>query len=155
MRGGLYQNPYYWWRTNSFDKMVKIYLTSKKAYIIIALYNPNPDHLGKYPEWRYNLELVWTLSTTNCRHVESQRHGVALLFPSVLFNCEDGHVSNYCHVGQIDQTDHDLDHLDPNLSLWNVVQHLCGTDPTKKISAKICPRSCRVPGIRLPPGNMN
>ena len=38
------------------------------------------------------------------------------------------------HVGQIDQIDHDLDNLDPNLFFWGAVQDLCvnRTDPTQK-----------------------
>ena len=38
--------------------------------------------------------------------------------------------------------DHDLpvDHVDPNLPLWDVVQDLRNTDPTQES----CPRSCRL-----------
>ena len=44
------------------------------------------------------------------------------------------------HVGQIDQIDHDLDHPDPNLAFWGVVQDLFSTDPTQET----CPPSCRL-----------
>ena len=47
------------------------------------------------------------------------------------------------NVGQIDQIDHDLDNLDPNLPLWHVVQDLCSIDPTQEA----CPRSCRLYGF--------
>ena len=36
-------------------------------------------------------------------------------------------------AGQIDQTDHDLDDLDPNLPPRDAVQDLYGTDPTQEI----------------------
>ena len=47
------------------------------------------------------------------------------------------------NVGQIDQIDHNLDNLDPNLPLWHVVQDLCSIDPTQEA----CPRSCRLYGF--------
>ena len=67
-------------------------------------------------------------------------------------------------VGQIDQIDHDLghlvgqidhipisrsvDHLDPNLPLWDVLHHLCSTDPTQETC--FINRSCRSFGSRPP-----
>ena len=39
-------------------------------------------------------------------------------------------------------TDHTLDHVDPSLPLWDVVQDLYSTDP----SQETCPRSCRLYG---------
>ena len=42
------------------------------------------------------------------------------------------------HIGQIDQIDHDLDHLVPHLE--ELAQDLHSTDPTHDI----CGRSCRV-----------
>ena len=42
---------------------------------------------------------------------------------------------------QIDQIDHDLDHLVLHLPLWEVVQDLHSTDPTLE---KHCARSCRL-----------
>ena len=46
------------------------------------------------------------------------------------------------HVGQIDQIDHDLDHPDPNLPLWDVVPDLWSTHLTQET----CVESCRVYG---------
>ena len=43
-------------------------------------------------------------------------------------------VGIFSHVGQIDQIDHDPDHLDPNLPLTrDTVQELYSTDPTKHV----------------------
>ena len=44
--------------------------------------------------------------------------------------------------GCIRRTDHDLDHLVPNMPLRDVVQDLYSTDPTQEA----CPRSCRLYG---------
>ena len=50
------------------------------------------------------------------------------------------------HVLQIDQ---DLDHVDPSVTLWDVVQDLlCSTSPTQET----CPRLVQM--VRLPRGNM-
>ena len=51
------------------------------------------------------------------------------------------------HIGQTDQIDHDLDHLGPNLTLWNVMQDLYSAGPTQetRLIMQI---------LRLPPGNM-
>ena len=46
---------------------------------------------------------------------------------------------NISHVRQIDQIDHDLDHVDPNRPLWDDVQDLYGTD----LAQEICARCCR------------
>ena len=43
-------------------------------------------------------------------------------------------------VRHTDETDHDLDHRDPNLPLWHVVQYLYGTGPTQYTR----PISCRL-----------
>ena len=59
---------------------------------------------------------------------------------------------NVSHVGQIDQIDHDLDHLDPNLPLWEVVQDLHSTDQTQETRPTVR-SSCRL--LRLPPGSMS
>ena len=40
--------------------------------------------------------------------------------------------SKKSHLGQIDQIDHDLDHLVPHLPLQEVVQDLYSTDPTQE-----------------------
>ena len=48
----------------------------------------------------------------------------------------------YCTL-RTDQIDHDLDHLDINLPLWDVVQDLHSTDPTQET----CPTSYRLYGI--------
>ena len=39
---------------------------------------------------------------------------------------------NVPHVGQIDQTDHDLDYLEPIQPLWDAVHDLYSTDPTQQ-----------------------
>ena len=46
------------------------------------------------------------------------------------------------HVGQVDQIDHDLDDLNPNLPLGHVVLDLYSTGPTQAI----CARSRRLYG---------
>ena len=40
------------------------------------------------------------------------------------------------HVGQIDQIDHDLDHLDPNPPLLDAVQDLYSTNPAQETHAR-------------------
>ena len=53
-------------------------------------------------------------------------------------------VGSFC-CGQIDQIDHDLDNLVPNLPFWDAVQDLYSADPTRETIA----RSCRLHGFHL------
>ena len=42
------------------------------------------------------------------------------------------------YAPRTDQTDHDLDHLDPNLPVWRAVQDLYRTDPIQETRARPC-----------------